>query len=43
MEGCENIHHQVFWSSLANHEILFQSCAIMMKGQFEVQNDPTCT
>ena len=27
VDVCQNIYHQVFWSNLANDEILFQSCA----------------
>ena len=27
VDGCQNIHNQVFWSHLANHQILLQSCA----------------
>ena len=41
VHGSKNIHHQVLWTPLANHEILFQR--IGPGDRFEVKNDPICT
>ena len=38
VDGCQNIHHQLFWSYLTN-----SCCRAVPDDRFEVQNDPTCT
>ena len=44
VNGSQNVHHQVFSSNLANHEILLQSRG-GARGRFDLQNNPqaTCT